>query len=214
MDKIDKVMDLLDGQYSNYFEPLHRKLGNGNHPFRVLISTILSLRTKDAVTAKASEQLFKQADTPRGILRLSEEEIRKAIYPAGFYKTKARTIRYLAEFVLKNRGRVPDTMEGLLALKGVGRKTANLVLSEGFGKPGLCVDTHVHRISNRLGLVRTITPEETEFALRDLLPQRYWRGYNTILVAHGQQVCAPISPKCSVCQLSGLCMKRGVDRHR
>ncbi len=214
MNKTDKILEILESQYRGYFEPLHSKLGNGNYPFRVLISTILSLRTKDAVTAKASKQLFNLADTPPGILKLTEAQIQKAIYPVGFYKTKARTIRNLSKTILENDGKVPDTMDRLLALKGVGRKTANLVLSEGFGKPGLCVDTHVHRISNRLGLVKTKTPEQTEFALRELLPQRHWRGFNTMLVAHGQQVCNPISPKCSICKLYNLCERRGVEKHR
>jgi endonuclease-3 len=212
---IDLIIRLLEKHYKQYSEPIVTRIGKENHPFKVLISTILSLRTKDAVTAKATLNLFRLASTPSGMLGLSEEDIQKAIYPVGFYKTKARTIRHISSALLEQYGgEVPDELEELLKLRGVGRKTANLVLIEGFGKPGMCVDTHVHRISNRLGLVKTKTPYETEFALRELLPQKYWNRYNTLLVAHGQNTCTPISPKCSLCMLSPSCGKVGVEKHR
>ncbi len=184
-------------------------------PFRVLIGCLISLRTKDEVTAEASARLFRLARTPRAMLRLPAARIARAIYPAGFYRTKARTIKGVCRTLLEaHGGTVPDDLETLLTLKGVGRKTANLVLTTGYGKPGICVDTHVHRISNRLGLVTTKTPEQTEFALRQLLPRRHWIPYNDLLVAFGQNVCQPVSPRCSTCPVNGLCPRIGVTRHR
>jgi endonuclease-3 len=184
-------------------------------PFQILISCLISLRTKDEVTAEASARLFRLARTPRTMLRLSAARIARAIYPAGFYRTKAKTIRALCRTLLdKYDGTVPDDIQTLLTLKGVGRKTANLVVTIGFGKPGICVDTHVHRISNRLGIVRTLTPEQTEFALRKVLPHRHWIPYNDLLVTFGQNVCKPISPLCSTCPVSTLCPRIGVGKHR
>ena len=184
-------------------------------PFEILISTVLSLRTKDEVTAVATERLFQLADTPARMLRLSEEAIGKAIYPVGFYRNKARTIREICgELIGRFDSRVPDDIDTLLTLRGVGRKTANLVVSLGYGKPGMCVDTHVHRISNRLGYVATKTPEETEFALRAKLPRTYWADYNTLMVTFGRQVCRPVSPLCSRCPVSRFCDRRNVARSR
>ena len=184
-------------------------------PFRVLIACLLSLRTKDETTGPAAERLFALADTPAVMLRLPAPAIERAIFPVGFYRTKARVILGVCRDLLEHFGsRVPDTIDELLTLKGVGRKTANLVVTVGFGKPGICVDIHVHRISNRLGYVRTRTPEKTEVALRACLPRRYWIGYNDLLVSFGQNVCAPISPKCSICPVRGLCPRVGVTRSR
>ncbi len=184
-------------------------------PFRILISCLISLRTKDEVTGAASTRLFRLATSPRGMAELSPAAIARAIYPAGFYRTKGKTIREICRTLLERHGgKVPDTMEGLLALKGVGRKTANLVLTVGFGKPGICVDTHVHRISNRLGIVTTKTPEQTEFALRQVLPRRHWIPYNDLLVTFGQNVCKPVSPVCSACPARALCPRIGVGTHR
>ena len=184
-------------------------------PFRVLIACLLSLRTKDETTGPASERLFALADTPAVMLRLSASRIERAIFPVGFYRTKARVILGVCRDLLEHFGsRVPDTIDELLTLKGVGRKTANLVVTVGFGKPGICVDIHVHRISNRLGYVRTRAPEETEVALRARLPRRYWIGYNDLLVSFGQNVCVPVSPKCSICPVRGLCPRVGVTRSR
>ena len=184
-------------------------------PFLVLISCVLSLRTKDETTLPASERLFKWADTPEGMLRLSVEEIQKLIYPVGFYKTKARNIQAICRALLDEfGGKVPDEIDQLLTLQGVGRKTANLVLTEGFGKLGVCVDTHVHRISNRLGYVQTKTPEETEWALRGKLPKEFWIEYNSLLVVWGQNVCKPISPFCSRCVVKKYCRQAGVTTRR
>ena len=184
-------------------------------PFQVLISCLISLRTKDEVTAEASARLFRLARTPRAMLILSSAQIARAVYPAGFYRTKAKTIKGICRTLLeKHGGEVPDDLDTLLSLKGVGRKTANLVINVGFGKPGICVDTHVHRISNRLGIVSTRTPEKTEFALRHLLPRRHWIPYNDLLVTFGQNVCKPISPLCSTCPIDRLCPRIGVGKHR
>jgi endonuclease-3 len=184
-------------------------------PFRVLVACILSLRTQDTTTGPAAARLFEVADTPAAMLRLPARRIARLIYPVGFYRTKARVILGLCRDLLERfGGRVPDDIEALLTLKGVGRKTANLVVTMGFNKPGICVDTHVHRISNRLGYVRTRQPEETEMALRGRLPRRFWIGYNDLLVSFGQNVCTPLSPKCSACPVSALCRRVGVTSSR
>ena len=186
-----------------------------NDPFKVLVSCILSLRTRDQVTAESSERLFRLADTPAKISRLSLDEIEKAIYPAGFYRVKARQIleisRQLAELY---QGRVPDDLDELLKFKGVGRKTANLVLTLGYGKQGICVDTHVHRICNRWGYVSTRTADQTELALRKKLPPEYWIVINDLLVTFGQNQCTPLSPRCSSCPLYNLCDRVGVVKSR
>jgi endonuclease-3 len=184
-------------------------------PFRLLVACVISLRTKDAVTAAASARLFAVAATARAIAALGEAPIAELIFPAGFYNTKARQIREIARrIVAEHGGRVPGDRDALLAFPGVGRKTANLVLGLGFGVPAICVDTHVHRISNRLGLVATRTPEQTEHALEEALPQRYWIEINDLLVTFGQQVCHPVSPWCSRCPLARRCPRVGVDRSR
>jgi len=184
-------------------------------PFQILISCLISLRTEDEVTGQASARLFHLAQTPRTLAHLPATTIANAIYPAGFYRTKARTIKEVSRTILERHdGNVPDEMDALLAFKGVGRKTANLVLTIGFGIPGICVDTHVHRISNRLEIVKTKTPEQTEFALRKVLPRRHWIPYNDLLVTFGQHVCKPISPLCGTCPVRDLCMRIGVGKHR
>ncbi|MBI2154650.1 MAG: endonuclease III [Candidatus Rokubacteria bacterium] len=184
-------------------------------PFRILIACLLSLRTKDETTGPAAERLFALAHTPEGMLRLTPRQIERAIFPVGFYRTKARVILGVCRDLLARfGGRVPDDLDTLLTLKGVGRKTANLVVTVAFGKPGVCVDTHVHRISNRLGFVRTKTPEQTELALRRKLPPRHWIDLNDLLVTFGQNVCQPISPRCSTCPVRALCPRVGVTRSR
>jgi len=184
-------------------------------PFKVLIGCILSLRTKDQTTAQASARLFALAGEPAALAACELGTIERAIYPVGFYRTKARAIRDLsADLLARFDGQVPDRIELLLTLKGVGRKTANLVVTQAFGKPGICVDTHVHRISNRWGLVRTKTPEQTEAALRRTLPRRYWLEFNELLVAFGQTICQPVSPRCSQCPISQDCPALGVSRRR
>lgn len=184
-------------------------------PFRILISTILSLRTKDEVTEAASARLFAMADTAPALARLDLRAIERAIYPAGFYHTKARTVRDVARRLESGYGsRVPDTIDELLTFKGVGRKTAALVVSLGYNRPAICVDTHVHRISNRLGWVKTRTPDETEQALMEAVPRRHWIGINQTMVSFGQRVCVPVSPRCSICPLAAGCPRNGVARQR
>ncbi len=184
-------------------------------PFRVLVATMISLRTKDDVTRKASDALLSAAPTPAALAALSAVRIERLIYPAGFYHTKAKHLRAAARILLDTHaGRVPADMGELLALPGVGRKTANLVLNLGFGLPGICVDTHVHRISNRMGWVSTRQPAQTEQALMKILPRRYWISINELLVRYGQTVCTPLSPWCSACPVSQWCARAGVGRSR
>jgi endonuclease-3 len=184
-------------------------------PFKVLISCILSLRTQDSTTAQASRRLFALADSPETMVRLSAKKIEQVIFPVGFYRTKAKTILEICRNLNENyRGRVPDEIDELIKFKGVGRKTANLVVTLGYNKPGICVDTHVHRISNRWGYIKTATPEKTEVALRQKLPKQYWIEYNDLLVSFGQQVCRPISPLCSQCPVAKYCSRIGVTVRR
>jgi endonuclease-3 len=184
-------------------------------PWAVLVSTVLSLRTKDAVTREAGDRLLEKAPDPASLSGLAEEEIARLIYPAGFYRTKAANLKKIAAILLeKYEGKVPSDMDALLSLPGVGRKTANLVLAEAYDLSGLCVDTHVHRISNRTGWVSTKTPNETEQALRIVLPEDYWKPINPLLVLYGQQLCRPISPFCSRCVIKVHCgqIKTGKTR--
>lgn len=212
---VDDVIRILKKETKNYVVPIVTKVSGKEDPFLVLISCILSLRTKDKTTAKASEQLFRLARTPQKMMKLSTKQIENAIYPVGFYITKAKRIKEICKTLVNDYGgRVPDDIDELLKLKGVGRKTANLVVTLGYGKPGICVDTHVHRISNRLGYVRTRNPYETEFALRKKLPRKYWLIYNDLLVTWGQNVCVPISPWCSRCPIRRYCRRIGVNKSR
>jgi endonuclease-3 len=184
-------------------------------PFRILIGCLLSLRTRDETTGPAAARLFALADTPAAMLALARRDIERAIFPVGFYRTKARVIQRVCEELTERfGGQVPADLDALLTLHGVGRKTANLVVTFAFHLPGICVDTHVHRISNRLGFVRTATPERTEWALRAKLPRRHWIALNDLLVAFGQNLCQPISPRCSVCPVAGVCHRVGVVRSR
>jgi endonuclease-3 len=186
-----------------------------DRPFETLVGTILSLRTKDAVTEQASRRLLSRAPSPNAIASLPIAEIEQMIYPVGFYRTKARNLKETSRILLRDYGgKVPRKMDELLTLPGVGRKTANLVITAGYGGYGVCVDTHVHRISNRWGYVETKTPEETEFALRKKLPRKHWRTYNDLLVTFGQNMCVPISPWCSKCPVEQYCDKVGIGRHR
>ncbi len=184
-------------------------------PFRILISCLISLRTRDEVTLSASERLFALADNPQKLLALPLAAIEEAIYPSAFYRTKAKSFHALCrELEERHGGQVPDTLEGLLELPGVGRKTANLTLILGFDGLGICVDTHVHRIVNRWGYVKTKSADETEVALREKLNRKYWKQLNRLLVAFGQNVCKPISPICGECRLSRWCQRVGVSTHR
>jgi endonuclease-3 len=212
---IHAVVRILKKEVSAFQVPVVGVYAESNDPFIVLVSCILSLRTRDKVTHEASERLFALADTPAKLAALPVPRIEKAIYPVCFYRVKARSLKALAQDLLDRfGGRVPDTMEDLLSLKGVGRKTANLTLTLGHRKPGICVDIHVHRISNRLGYIRTRTPDESELALRAKLPRQYWMIYNDLLVPYGQNLCAPISPRCGSCRLARYCARRGVTTHR
>ena len=182
------------------------KLTTNKDAYKILISTMLSLRTKDVATRDASMRLFEKAGNPKEMLKLSEEKIAKLIYPVGFYRVKAKNILEVSKIIIEDYdGKVPDEIDELLKLKGVGRKVANLVVTEAFDKDGICVDTHVHRISNRFGYVSTKKPEQTEFALRKKLPKEYWRVYNDTLVIYGQNLCKPINPMCDKCSVSKYC---------
>jgi len=212
---IHQVIKILRKEVAALREPAVTQVSHQRDPFKVLISCIISLRTKDEVTRESSKRLFKAADNPDAMSALAQDKVEELIYPAGFYRVKANNIREISRKIANDyHGEVPDEIDELLKLPGVGRKTANLVVSMGFGKPGICVDTHVHRISNRLGYVKTKTPKETEFALRDKLPPQYWMDVNDLLVTYGQNICTPISPHCSTCKLSSCCDRVGVSKSR
>jgi len=213
---LDKVLTILQKESQKWDVPIVTLVAErSNDPYQVLVSTLLSLRTKDETTTEASRRLFAKAKTPKEMLDISAEEIEKLIFPVGFYRRKAENLRTVSRLILeKHGGLVPDDLDELLALPGVGRKTANLVLTLGFGKPGICVDTHVHRISNRFGYVKTRNPDETEMVLRDKLPAKWWIPINDILVAFGQGLCAPISPWCSKCKVVDYCEQVGVTTRR
>ncbi len=211
-----KAWPILKRQVKSLHVPWLENLASFDRdPFKILISCILSLRTQDRTTGKASERLFELASNPESMSRLSVKTIEKAIYPVGFYRVKAGRIKGISKGIVeKYKSKVPDTIEELLKLEGVGRKTANLVLTLGYNKDGICVDTHVHRIVNRWGLIKTKNPTETEFSLRKTLPRKYWKDLNGMLVAFGQGVCKPISPICSKCNMNIFCDKIGVNVSR
>jgi endonuclease III len=213
---IRKIVSVLRREVRDLDVPIVTEVSQKRRdPFEILATTILSLRTKDEVTREAAARLLQRARTPHEMLRVPEGELAKLIFPVGFYKNKARVLRDISRTLIDNYGaRVPDDLDELLKLKGVGRKTANLVITLGFGKPGICVDTHVHRVSNRLGYVSTRTPEATEMALREKLPREYWIEFNDLLVTWGQNVCRPISPFCSKCAIRPYCKQVGVVQHR
>lgn len=207
MKNIDKIVNGLQSanQKQSDFVKLMETF---NNPYLVLIGCILSLRTNDRTTYPATLRMLKLAKTPQEMKSVDVKDLEKAIYPVGFYGNKAKQIIELSRIISDEmNGKVPDTIEELCKFNGVGRKTANLVLAKGFGIPAICVDVHVHRIFNRLGLIKTKNPEETEFALRQNLPQKYWLDINTLLVTHGQNVCKPINPKCDECPISDYCKK-------
>jgi endonuclease-3 len=213
---IDRFVAAIEANYRQWNAPIITFIANrGATPFEVLVSTLLSLRTKDEVTGEAAKRLLDTARTPEAMMALDAKTIEKLIYPVGFYPTKAKRLLEISRIVLdRHDGAVPETLEELTALPGVGRKTANLVLVEGFKIPAICVDTHVHRISNRIGYVKTKNPDKTELALRKKLPKRHWVRYNELLVAFGQALCRPVSPFCSRCPVGDMCPRIGVDRHR
>ncbi len=217
VEDIPAAVRILKKEYKRFKTPYVTEVAAARRrdPFKVLISCILSLRTKDETTRATSERLFALASTPGRMLKLKPADIEKAIYPAGFYRNKARVIIEISrELVARYGSKVPDSIDELLTLKGVGRKTANLVVTFAFNKPGICVDTHVHRITNRWGFVSTPTPDKTEAALREKLPKRYWIEINDLLVTFGQNVCRPVSPFCSQCALYRYCERKGVKKRR
>ena len=215
---VDKIFKLLKKELSKYDTPVinRSKKDIDDTPFNTLISCILSLRTKDEVTEKASLRLLKEYNTPEKLLTLSKKEIASLIYPVGFYKTKAKRLREISKTLIEEyHGNVPDNFNKLLNLKGVGRKTANIVMVYGHKKHGyLPIDTHCHKIPNRLGWVKTKTPDETEAVLKKILPEQYWDDFNDMFVTFGQKICVPISPFCSICPINRFCKKINVKRSR
>ncbi len=216
-DQITAALRIVKREVRQWEEPVLGVVARESNrdPFRILISCLLSLRTKDKTTREASARLFALAHQPAMMLTRSLQQIERAIYPVGFYRTKAKSIHAICRRLLDvYGGTVPDSIEELVTLSGVGRKTANLVVTVGFGKPGICVDIHVHRISNRWGYVNTKTPEETEEALRRKLPKQHWITFNDLLVPYGQNLCQPVSPFCSKCKLIEYCDRVGITRSR
>lgn len=213
---IDAALLILQETMPQFQQPLIFEMASEQrNPFRILIATILSLRTRDTLTAVVAPRLFAEADQPASMIALGEKRIAELIYPVGFYNAKAHSIVEVCRLLIeRHAGQVPADLDALLALPGVGRKTANLVLTMGFDLPGICVDTHVHRICNIWGYVHTKTPDHTELALREKLPHQYWIPINGWLVALGQNICIPTSPRCSICPLTHLCPKIGVTRSR
>jgi endonuclease-3 len=214
---IEKVLRIIRREIRKWKVPAVGRIAEkaGDRPFETLVSTILSLRTKDAVTATASERLLARASTPESIASLTPAELEPLIFPVGFYRTKARNLQKACRILVEQHGSiVPRDLNQLLELPGVGRKTANLVITIGYGDYGICVDTHVHRISNLLGYVKTKTPNETEWALREKLPKKYWKTYNDLLVTFGQNLCVPVSPWCSRCPVARYCEGIGLKRSR
>jgi endonuclease-3 len=212
-DHIDEIVRVLKRETRRW--PVPALANFLETPFTLLISCILSLRTQDKTTNAASDRLFAIATTPQDMLKISTKVIEKAIYPVAFYRIKAKTIHSICrELIDRFAGEVPSNLDDLLSLPGVGRKTANIVVTLAFRKPGIAVDTHVHRISNRLGYVRTKTADKTEMALRKKLPPRHWIVFNDLLVAYGQNLCKPLSPHCSQCRIAAYCRRVGVTRSR
>ena len=213
---IDRVVEILERESQWWNSPTGTKSTDTSHdPFKVLISCILSFRTKDELTHQAARRLFNIAESVQKMLKLSSSQIQRLIYPVGFYRNKAQVIKKVCQVLVnKYQGRVPSSLDELLSLPGVGRKTANLVLTLGFGRPGICVDTHVHRITNRWGYLCTKSPKQTESILRKKLPLKFWIRFNPLLVRFGQNICRPISPLCSRCPIKDFCQKVKVTRKR
>ena len=206
---------MIEKQVKTFKVPSVTQVSARNDPFQVLISCILSLRTKDKTTIEAANRLFKVADNPKSMLKLPQRRLQKLIYPVGFYRNKTKVILGVSRRILEDfSGKVPGALKELLSLKGVGRKTANLVLGLAYNIPAICVDTHVHRISNRLGWVRTNTPEQAEYALEEIIPRKEWIDLNTTLVTFGQNICVPVSPFCSKCYIYKYCKRVDVAKSR
>jgi endonuclease-3 len=214
--RFKEMMDILGSTFKDNLPVITKISKNENrNPYLVLVGTLLSLRTKDELTEKVMNRLIKEIRTPEEMLIFPIERLRELIYPVGFYKKKSIVLKNVSRTIIDvYGGKVPDSIDELLKIKGIGRKTANLVITEGYNKLGICVDTHVHRISNRTGIVMTKNPVQTESALRKVLPKKYWIIFNTLLVTFGKNICKPISPHCSTCPISHLCNRSGVSKHR
>lgn len=216
-ERLDDIVTILKQETKQFTPPLIDQIIEecGKDPFLILISCLLSLRARDVMTIHVCRVLFKHARTPQQILAIPLPDLEKIVFRTGFYKTKARVLHEVSQAILDQFGGiVPQTYAELTSIKGVGAKTANLVLGSAFGMPAICIDTHVHRISNRLGLIKTATVEQSQEALKVVLPKKYWTVWNNVLVVWGQNICAPISPKCSQCAINSLCKKVGVTRSR
>jgi len=212
---LENIIKELREYYKENNKTLIDKVSIERDPFKVLISCILSQRTKDEITEKVTNNLFSVVDLPEDLIKIDDKELEKILYSIGFYKVKAKRLREISKILIdKYNGLVPNDLEELLTLPGVGRKTANIVITKGFNKDGVAVDTHVHRISNRLGLVKTKKPEDTELNLRKIVPRKYWIELNDCLVNFGKKICTPISPKCSICPIEKYCKKVGVKKFR
>jgi len=210
-----RIISLIRKEFEKLKKPTVRSTSEKTNPFKTLIACLLSLRTRDENTAKASSSLFKDADTPEKILKLPIKRLEKLIYSSGYYKNKAKSIKHVSKVLIeKYKGKVPSTREELLSIKGIGPKTANIVLSFAYGKNVIPVDTHVHRIPNRLGIVKTKTPEQTEAELMKIIPKKYWKEINTSFILFGKNICVPISPFCSRCPVSRYCKRVRVKRSR
>ena len=212
---MEKIIKVLLKEFKLYKKPTVRKTSAKKDPFKTLIACLLSLRTKDEDTTKTSASLFAVADTPQTIARLPMKKLENLIYSSGYYRNKARTIKHVCRVLLKEyKGGVPKTKEELLSIKGIGPKTANIVLCFAYGKHVIPVDTHVHKVPNRLGLIKTKKPEETEIELMKITPRKYWKEINTVFILFGKNICLPVSPKCTICPLNNICLKIGVKRYR
>lgn len=212
---IETIMKILKSYYPSTEKTTLNRMRSNPEAFKILISCLLSLRTKDKNTEKVSKSLFEVASTPKQILKLPMKRLEKLIFSSGHYKKKARVLKHVSEVILKEyHDKVPNTREELMSIKGIGPKTANIVLAFAFGKLVLPIDTHCHRIPNRLGWINTKTPEKTEEELNKMLPKKYWRDFNAIFVQFGQTICVPITPKCSICPINKYCLKVGVNKQR
>ena len=214
---VNKIVSILQKNTKKFIQPLAQTIIKeyGKKPFLILVSGILSPRVKDSTSLKVCRELFKKAQTPKQILEIPLKKLEKTIYQIGFYKNKAKSLHNASKKIVKEfNGKVPKTQKELLSIPGVGIKVANLVLGIAFNKPEICVDVHVHRISNRLGLIKTKNVTQTEKALQKILPKKDWIMWNKLLVMWGQNICTPQSPKCSICKLNKICKKVGITKHR
>lgn len=212
---IKELIRKLREYYNKNNKTLIDKVSNEKNPYKILISCILSQRTKDEITEKVSNDLFRIVTSPEDLVRLNNNDLEKILYSIGFYKVKAKRLKEVSNILIESyNGKVPNSFDELIKLPGVGRKTANIVITKGFNKKGIAVDTHVHRISNRLGLVKTKKPEETENELKKIVPKKYWIELNDYLVNFGKNICTPISPRCSICPIQSYCKRIGVKKFR